>query len=124
MQASIGPKAITTLSFVDDRGQIVEQFSIEHTKAGWRQWRERIARYEGNLAVCIEMSQGIVIEQLLQSEATVYPVQPRNASDTGSVKSPVGTRLISMTLGPWLTRCASMVTAGGRYLSGAGPPYQ
>jgi transposase len=64
---------------VDEGGRIVEQFSIEHTKAGWRQWRERIARYEGNLAVCIETSQGIVIEQLLQSEAIVYPVQPRNA---------------------------------------------
>ena len=65
---------------VDNRGQIVEQFSIDHTKAGWRQWSERIARYQGNLAVCIETSQGVVIEQLLQSNAaSVYPVQPRNA---------------------------------------------
>jgi transposase len=64
---------------VDKEGKIVEQFTIEHKAEGWKQWHQRIAAYAGKLGVGIETSQGAVIEQLLQSDCTIYPIQPRNA---------------------------------------------
>ena len=79
MQASIGPRTITTSSLSITASRSWSSFpSIAQSEDG-RQWSERIARYEGNLALCIEPSQGVVIEHLLQSSATVYPVQQRNA---------------------------------------------
>jgi transposase len=64
---------------VDREGKIVEQFTIDHNAEGWKRWQQRIATYKGNLGVGIETSQGAVIEQLLKSECTIYPIQPRNA---------------------------------------------
>ena len=63
---------------VDPRGQIVADFRIEHTPAGWRQWREKIAAYP-KLGVAIETSFGAAVEQLLESGIVVYPVNPMNA---------------------------------------------
>jgi transposase len=63
---------------VDARGQIVADFRIEHTPAGWRQWSEKIAAYP-KLGVAIETSFGAAVEQLLESGIVVYPVNPMNA---------------------------------------------
>lgn len=63
---------------VDSRGRIVAQFRIEHTPAGWQQWKEKIAAWP-NLAVAVETSFGAVVEALLASGVRVYPVNPMKA---------------------------------------------
>lgn len=60
------------------QGQIVAEFRIEHTVAGWNQWREKIHQWP-DLAVAVETSFGTVVEHLLDSGVRVYPVNPINA---------------------------------------------
>ena len=52
---------------VDRLGQIVADFVIKHSAVGWQRWGEQVAALGGAVAVCVETSQGIVIEQLLES---------------------------------------------------------
>ena len=63
---------------VDSSGQILADWRIEHTAAGWKLWNEKIAAYP-KLGVAIETSFGAAIEQLLESGVSVYPVNPMNA---------------------------------------------
>lgn len=63
---------------VDAAGQIVADFRIEHTVAGWQLWRDKIQAWPA-LGVAVETSFGAAVEQLLASGATVYPVNPMNA---------------------------------------------
>jgi transposase len=64
---------------VDQSGKIVAQSTVSHDAAGWQNWKQLIASYRGHLAVCVETSQGAVIERLLQSDCSVYPVHPPRA---------------------------------------------
>lgn len=50
---------------VDQLGQIVADFVIKHSAAGWQRWGEQVAALGGAVAVCVETSQGIVIEPAL-----------------------------------------------------------
>jgi transposase len=63
---------------VDRQGQIVAQWEFDHSLEGWTQWRKQIADYPA-VAVVIETNQGAAVEQLLQSQLTVYPINPRSA---------------------------------------------
>jgi transposase len=63
---------------IDGQGQIVADFRIEHTAAGWRLWKEKIAAWP-SLSVAVETSFGAAIEALLESGVKVYPVNPMNA---------------------------------------------
>jgi len=63
---------------VDGGGRIVEEFQLAHSAASWRQWQEKVAAYP-KLGVAIETSFGGIVEQLLASDVTVYPVNPLNA---------------------------------------------
>jgi transposase len=64
---------------VDPSGKIVAQSTLSHDSAGWQTWQRLIASYRGLLAVCVETNQGAVIERLLQSDCSVYPVHPPRA---------------------------------------------
>lgn len=77
---------------VDGAGQIVADFRIEHTAEGWQQWRKQVVAFAQGLAACVETSQGFVVEQLLQSEATVYPVSPVSAKRYRQRKVPSGNK--------------------------------
>jgi transposase len=78
---------------VDRRGQMVADFAIEHTAEGWQRWREQVAALEAeNLAVCLETSQGMVVEQLLESGVTVYPIAPVSSKAYRERKAPSGTK--------------------------------
>jgi transposase len=66
------------VAVVDRQGQIVAEFEFEHSLEGWNRFRERIRDYPA-AAVVVETNQGAAVEQLLQSEVTVYPVNPRCA---------------------------------------------
>jgi transposase len=63
---------------LDRQGATVQSVSFAHTAEGWAQWRETIKAYPA-LGVAIETNQGAAVEQLLQSQVTVYPMQPKAA---------------------------------------------
>lgn len=77
---------------VDGRGQIVADFSIAHSAEGWQRWRAQLATLGGNIAACVETSQGVVVEQLLESGVTVYPVSPVSAKAYRLRKMPSGNK--------------------------------
>jgi len=76
---------------VDRAGQIVADLRFEHSLAGWQQFREHIKSYPG-LAVALETSQGAAVDQLLQLECTVYPVNPLSAKSYRERKAPSGNK--------------------------------
>ena len=63
---------------VDRQGQIVADFRFQHTLEGWQQFRDQVKAYPG-LAIAIETSQGAAVDQLLQTDGQVYPVNPLSA---------------------------------------------
>jgi hypothetical protein len=74
-----GAKQQHHVVIVNGAGQIVAEFRFAPTTEGWQQWRAQAARV-APLAVAIETSQGIVVDQLLQTpECTVYPLNPKAA---------------------------------------------
>jgi transposase len=77
---------------VDRGGQIVADFQIEHTGPGWQRWREQLAAFGPGVAASVETSQGVVVEQLLQSGVTVYPVSPASAKRYRERKVPSGNK--------------------------------
>ena len=77
---------------VDRSGQIVADFRIEHTSEGWQHWRKQVAAFAQGLAACVETSQGVVVEQLLESDATVYPVSSASAKCYRQRKAPSGNK--------------------------------
>jgi transposase len=77
---------------VDRAGQIVADFRLEHTAEGWQHWRRQVDTFAPGLAAGVETSQGVVVEQLLASEATVYPVSPVSAKRYRQRKVPSGNK--------------------------------
>ena len=63
---------------LDNGGRIVAEFRIEHTASGWKAWKEKIKAFP-SMAVAIETSYGAAVEQLLDCDLQVYPVNPMNA---------------------------------------------
>jgi transposase len=77
---------------VDRAGQIVADFQIAHTAAGWQRWREQLLALGPAVAASVETSQGVVVEQLLHSAVTVYPVSPASAKRYRERKAPSGNK--------------------------------
>jgi transposase len=77
---------------VDRSGLIVADFQIEHTMQGWQRWREELTSLGSGVAACVETSQGVVVEQLLDSGITVYPVSPASAKRYRERKVPSGNK--------------------------------
>lgn len=77
---------------VDRSAQIVAEFQIEHTAEGWKKWREQVAAFGTGVAACVETSQGVVVEHLLQSGVTVFPVSPASAKRYRERKVPSGNK--------------------------------
>ena len=77
---------------VDRSGQIVVDLQIEHNASGWQRWREQLAGLDAGVAVSVETSQGVVVEQLLQSGVSVYPVSPASAKRYRERKIPSGNK--------------------------------
>jgi transposase len=76
---------------VDAQGQIVADFEFEHSLEGWKQFGEKTASWP-NLAVAIETNQGAAVDQLLQRDYTVYPVNPVASESYRKRKAPSGTK--------------------------------
>ena len=76
---------------VDLQGQIVADFQFDHTRSGWQKFREKTASFTG-LAFAIETNQGAAVDQLLQQECIVYPVNPASAKSYRQRKMPSGAK--------------------------------
>jgi hypothetical protein len=76
---------------VNQQGQIVTDFEFEHSVEGWKSFGEKTAGF-ANLAVAIETSQGAAVDQMLQRDYTVYPVNPAAAASYRQRKAPSGTK--------------------------------
>ena len=76
---------------VNAQGEVVADFEFEHSLEGWKKFREKIAPWP-NLAIAIETSQGAAVDQLLQQECAVYPVNPVAAESYRKRKAPTGTK--------------------------------
>ena len=73
-------------------GLIVADFEIEHNASGWQRWREQVAALGPGVAVCVETSQGMVIEQLLESGVSLYPISPVSSKAYRERKAPSGNK--------------------------------
>ena len=76
---------------VNSQGEIVADFEFEHSLEGWNSFREKTAPFP-NLAIAIETSQGAAVDQLLQRDYTVYPVNPVASESYRQRKAPSGTK--------------------------------
>jgi transposase len=76
---------------VDAQGRIVAEFEFAHTLEGWKSFVEKTSTF-ANLAVAIETSQGAAVDQLLQREYTIFPINPVSAKSYRERKAPSGTK--------------------------------
>jgi len=77
---------------VDRAGLIVADLEIEHNALGWQRWREQVAALGPGVAACVETSQGVVIEQLLESGVSLYPISPVSSKAYRERKAPSGNK--------------------------------
>jgi transposase len=76
---------------VDPKGQVLEDFEMDHSSLGWKKFRERLQPY-GRIPFAIETSQGFVVEQLLEAGMEVYPLNPKSAQAYRQRKAPSGVK--------------------------------
>jgi transposase len=76
---------------VDRVGTIVADFRFAHTPEGWHQFEQQMQRF-GQCPMSIETSCGMVVDQLLQRQHPVYPVNPKAAKRYRERKAPSGTK--------------------------------
>jgi transposase len=77
---------------LDRQGTIVEQWTFEHTLEGWTECRKKLAAYGSALGIALETSRGLAVDELLRTEATLFPVQPVAASRLRDRKAPSGAK--------------------------------
>jgi len=76
---------------VDRTGLVVTQFRFNHSAAGWNEFRQKIQAYVP-LGVAVETRCGPAVEELLHSDGTVFPVQPKAAARYRERKAPSGVK--------------------------------
>jgi transposase len=76
---------------VDRQGQVVARYTFAHSAEGWQKWQESVRAYPA-LGVALETSSGSAVERLLESGATVFPMNPKSAQTYRQRKAPSGTK--------------------------------
>jgi transposase len=76
---------------VDTAGTRLESLRFDHTAAAWKAIVERL-RALGPLAVAIETTHGMAVQQLLEAGLAVYPVVPKAAARYRGRKAPAGVK--------------------------------
>jgi transposase len=79
------------LTVVDRAGKVELDLPFDHTAQGWASFREKTAAFP-KLAVAIETSQGMVVEQVLAMDLVVYPLNPKAAERYRDRKRPDGSK--------------------------------
>jgi transposase len=70
-------------AFMDEAGNILEEFRFTHDQAGFDLLHERIKRFDvapEEVLVAIETNHGLLIHDLVRSHYTVYPLNPKAVS--------------------------------------------
>ena len=76
---------------VDRLGTIVADFAFPHTAEGWKEFEQKMQAF-GKCPICVETSSGPAVDQLLQRDYAVYPINPKAAQRYRERKSPAGTK--------------------------------
>jgi transposase len=76
---------------VDRLGTMVADFQFSHTAEGWSEFEQKMQAF-GKCPMCIETSSGPAVDQLLQRDYPVYPINPKAAQRYRERKSPAGTK--------------------------------
>jgi transposase len=76
---------------VDRLGTVVAAFRFGHSVEGWKQFDEHMQPF-GKCPIAVETSTGMVVDQLLQRQYPVYPVNPFAAKRYRERKAPSGTK--------------------------------
>jgi transposase len=76
---------------VDRQGEIVAELRFQHSLAGWQEFKSQVKDYPA-VAVALETSQGAAVDQLLQLDASIYPVNPLSAKSYRERKVPSGNK--------------------------------
>ena len=84
---------------IDRQGSIIDQWTFDHTVEGWTECRRKLAAYGAKLAIALETSRGLAIDELLRGEITLYPVQPVAASRLRDRKAPSGAKNDRLEIG-------------------------
>jgi len=79
------------VAVVNAQGQVVAEFRFEHSAAGWAEFRQKMAAYPA-WGLALETRSGAAVEELLQSQGTVFPVQPKAAARYRERKAPSGVK--------------------------------
>ena len=77
------------LVIVQRSGQLEASLRFPHDASGWAQARALLEKYHAP-PVAIETSQGAIVEQLLHTGSSVYPVHPFSAKRYRERKAPSG----------------------------------
>ena len=76
---------------VDRIGTIVAEFQFAHTAPGWAQFEQQMQAF-GRPPIALETSSGPAVDQLLQRQYPVYPVNPKAAERYRERKAPSGNK--------------------------------
>ena len=76
---------------VDPQGQIVADLRLPHSLEGWKQLSSELKKYPA-VAVALETSQGSAVDQLLQLDCALYPVNPLSAKSYRQRQAPSGNK--------------------------------
>lgn len=77
---------------LDRQGQVVAQWTFDHTLDGWTECRQKLAAFGERLGIALETSRGLAVDELLRCALTVFPVQPLVASRLRDRKTPSGAK--------------------------------
>jgi transposase len=84
-------KAHHDVVVVDRLGAIAAGFQFPHTAEGWKEFDQQMQPF-GQCPMAIETSSGPAVDQLLQRDYPVYPINPKAAQRYRERKYPSGTK--------------------------------
>ncbi len=76
---------------MDRFGRVMADFQFDHSAEGWKRFDEQMQPF-GKCPIALETSTGIVVDQLLQRQYAIYPVNPLAAKRYRERKAPSGTK--------------------------------
>lgn len=76
---------------VNAAGEIVSEFEFKHSGEGWKEFENKLAALP-SIALAVETNSGPAVDQLLQRDLTVYPVNPAASESYRQRKAPSGTK--------------------------------
>ena len=79
------------VAILDREGKVVSEFRFSHSLQGWEEFGKKIQPFQP-LAIVIETNQGIVVDQLLHLDCTVYAINAKCAKRHRECKTVSGSK--------------------------------